>query len=100
MSERQSKQTIDAAQAAQSGVLASSASEKLNQQGPRATLRAMRNETEIYAIKRALEESGWNRKCAAKLLSISYRGLLYKIRQHNITPGSVSSLTSASSQEI
>jgi transcriptional regulator with GAF, ATPase, and Fis domain len=67
---------------------------------PRATLRAMRDKTEIFAISQALEESGWNRKRAAKLLSISYRGLLYKIRQHNITPSSVSSLTQASRQEM
>ena|SRR5579859_5687037 len=53
---------------------------------PWAALRALRAETEIHAISRALEESGWNRKNAAKLLSISYRGLLYKIRQYNITP--------------
>lgn len=49
-------------------------------------LRSLRAETEINAISRALEECGWNRKHAAKLLSISYRGLLYKIRQYNITP--------------
>jgi DNA-binding NtrC family response regulator len=53
---------------------------------PWAALRSLRAETEIHAISRALEESGWNRKHAAKLLSISYRGLLYKIRQYNITP--------------
>lgn len=53
---------------------------------PWAALRSLRAETEIHAISRALEESGWNRKRAAKLLSISYRGLLYKIRQYNITP--------------
>ena len=67
---------------------------------PRATLRALRDKTEIFAISQALEESGWNRKRAAKLLSISYRGLLYKIRQHNITPSSVSSLTQTSRQEM
>jgi transcriptional regulator with GAF, ATPase, and Fis domain len=67
---------------------------------PRATLRSLRDRTEIHAISRALEESGWNRKRAAKLLSISYRGLLYKIRQHNITPSSVSSLMQGSRQEI
>jgi DNA-binding NtrC family response regulator len=50
------------------------------------TLRSLRAATEIDAIKWALEKTGWNRKRAAALLSISYRGLLYKIRQHNITP--------------
>lgn len=72
----------------------------LTQPAPRATLRSLRDKTEIHAISKALEESGWNRKRAAKLLSISYRGLLYKIRQHNITPSSVSSLTQASRQEM
>jgi DNA-binding NtrC family response regulator len=51
----------------------------------RVTLRTLRAETEMQAISHALEQTGWNRKRAAQLLSISYRGLLYKIRQHNIT---------------
>jgi len=50
------------------------------------SLRSFRNEAEIQAINYALEQTGWNRKRAAKLLSISYRSLLYKIRRHNITP--------------
>jgi DNA-binding NtrC family response regulator len=49
------------------------------------TLRSLRAETEMQAISHALQQTGWNRKRAAQLLSISYRGLLYKIRQHNIT---------------
>jgi DNA-binding NtrC family response regulator len=53
--------------------------------GARVTLRTLRAETEMQAISHALEQTGWNRKRAAQLLSISYRGLLYKIRQHNIT---------------
>lgn len=50
------------------------------------TLRSLRVEAEIYAISRTLEHTGWNRRRAAQLLSISYRGILYKIRQHNLTP--------------
>ena len=50
------------------------------------SLRSSRKEAEIHAINCALEQTGWNRKRAAKLLSVSYRCLLYKIRQHNITP--------------
>lgn len=50
------------------------------------SLRSFRNEAEIRAVNYALEQAGWNRRRAAKLLSISYRSLLYKIRQHNITP--------------
>jgi two-component system response regulator AtoC len=50
------------------------------------SLRSYRNEAEVHAINCALRQTGWNRRRAAKLLSISYRSLLYKIRQHNITP--------------
>ncbi len=48
------------------------------------TLRSLRVATEVSAISTALEQTGWNRKRAAKLLGISYRGLFYKIQQHNI----------------
>jgi DNA-binding NtrC family response regulator len=47
-------------------------------------LRILRAQAEIKGIQSALELTGWNRKRAARLLKISYRGLLYKIRQHNI----------------
>ncbi len=57
------------------------------------TLRGLRAETEIQAISKALEQTGWNRKRAAELLSISYRGLLYKIRHHNIAPPKCSEAT-------
>jgi two-component system response regulator AtoC len=53
---------------------------------PKPTLRSLRAAAEILAIKQALQETGWNRKRAAQLLSISYRGLLYKLRQHSIMP--------------
>ena len=48
-------------------------------------LRALRAQAEVRGIKYALQLTGWNRKRAARLLRISYRGLLYKIRQHNIS---------------
>jgi two-component system response regulator AtoC len=48
-------------------------------------VRNLKDETEIQAITKALAETNWNRKRAAGLLHISYRGLLYKIRQHGIT---------------
>lgn len=60
---------------------------------PKLTLRSLRAEAEISAIRRALEQTGWNRKRAAELLSISYRGLFEKIRQHNITSETASRLT-------
>jgi DNA-binding NtrC family response regulator len=50
------------------------------------SLRSFRNEAEINAISHALQQTGWNRKRAARLLAISYRSLLYKIRRHNIAP--------------
>jgi transcriptional regulator with GAF, ATPase, and Fis domain len=55
------------------------------------SLRLFRDEAEIRAISSALHRTGWNRKRAAQLLSISYRGLLYKIRRHNIAPPAESS---------
>ena len=39
---------------------------------------------EAEAIAKALEETNWNRKKAAELLQISYKALLYKIRQYGI----------------
>lgn len=50
------------------------------------SLRGFRAEAEAGAISRALRTTNWNRKQAARLLNISYRGLLYKMRQFNITP--------------
>ena len=50
------------------------------------TLRRILDETESQVILCALQYTGWNRKRAAALLKISYRGLLYKIRRHSITP--------------
>ena len=64
----------------------SAAPETNHTQDPKPTLRSMRAAAEITAIRHALEETGWNRKRAAQLLSISYRGLLYKLRQHSIMP--------------
>src|SRR5262249_35266110 len=43
-----------------------------------------RNEAEPPAITKALEQPNWNRKQAAALLQISYKALLYKIRQYGI----------------
>jgi len=56
-------------------------------------VRNLKDETEIQAITKALAETNWNRKRAARLLHISYRGLLYKIRQHGITRVSANQIT-------
>jgi two-component system response regulator AtoC len=41
-------------------------------------------EAEEKLIRSVLAETGWNRKRAAKLLQISYKALLYKIKDHKI----------------
>ena len=47
-------------------------------------VRGVKDEAEIIAITRALEQTNWNRKKAAAILKISYKALLYKIRQYEI----------------
>ncbi len=49
-------------------------------------VRTLKNGAEMEAIAQALEENGWNRKRAAIALNISYKALLYKIRQYDIRP--------------
>ena len=43
-------------------------------------------ETEIQAINEALAETNWNRTVAARILKVSYRSLLYKIQQYQMSP--------------
>ncbi|MGH9469593.1 MAG: sigma-54-dependent transcriptional regulator [Terriglobia bacterium] len=47
-------------------------------------VRSLKDEAEGEAIARALDQTKWNRKEAARLLKISYKALLYKIRQYNL----------------
>ncbi|MCI0355742.1 MAG: sigma-54 dependent transcriptional regulator [Acidobacteria bacterium] len=47
-------------------------------------VRGMKDEAEAEAIARALDQTRWNRKEAARMLNISYKALLYKIRQYGI----------------
>jgi len=49
-------------------------------------VRNAKGEAERSAIARALEQTHWNRKAAARLLNVSYRALLYKIQEYNLTP--------------
>lgn len=49
-------------------------------------VRGLKDEAEIQAISDALEQTKWNRKEAARMLNISYKALLYKIRQYGIEP--------------
>ncbi len=52
--------------------------------GLKSLSRTAKDGAEAEAIARALEETNWNRKQAAVLLKISYKALLYKIRQYGI----------------
>jgi DNA-binding NtrC family response regulator len=52
--------------------------------GLKSLARSAKDGAEAEAISKALEETNWNRKQAAALLQISYKALLYKIRQYGI----------------
>jgi len=49
-------------------------------------VRNLKGGAESAAIAQALEGTGWNRKAAASDLQISYKALLYKIKQYSLTP--------------
>jgi len=49
-------------------------------------LRNLKGGAEAAAIAQSLEGTGWNRKAAASDLQISYKALLYKIKQYNLRP--------------
>jgi len=66
------------------GPLSSGAGAGTSEAGLKGLVRNVKDEAEIEAISRALEQTNWNRKKAAALLKISYKALLYKIRQYEI----------------
>jgi len=47
-------------------------------------IQSVKGEAERNAIGTALQQTGWNRKAAARLLQVSYRTLLYKIDQYHM----------------
>lgn len=47
-------------------------------------VRNLKGEAEREAISRALQQTKWNRKEAARLLNISYKALLYKIQRYRL----------------
>jgi DNA-binding NtrC family response regulator len=49
-------------------------------------VRNLKGGAEAAAIAQSLEGTGWNRKAAASDLQISYKALLYKIKQYNLSP--------------
>jgi DNA-binding NtrC family response regulator len=53
----------------------------------KALVRSLKAEAEMEAIADALEKTNWSRKEAARLLGISYKALLYKMRQFKLDSG-------------
>jgi DNA-binding NtrC family response regulator len=54
--------------------------------GLKSLVRSLKDKAEPKAIEDALTAVNWNRKLAAARLNISYKALLYKIKQYQITP--------------
>ena len=54
--------------------------------GLKQMVRSLKGEAEAVAIQQVLEGVGWNRKAAANDLKISYKALLYKIKQYELMP--------------
>ena len=54
--------------------------------GLKKMVRGLKDQAEAEAIGIALNKTGWNRKQAAAELKISYKALLYKIRQYGLEP--------------
>jgi DNA-binding NtrC family response regulator len=70
------------------------------EQGLKALVRGLKDEAEMEAIADALEKTRWCRKDAAKMLGISYKALLYKMRQFNLdTPRNRRSANSGANKE-
>lgn len=70
------------------------------EQGLKALVRGLKDEAEMEAIADALEKTHWCRKDAAKMLGISYKALLYKIRQFNLDAGRASRTRSAAPASV
>src|ERR1700677_4505917 len=60
--------------------------ESVGSGGLKFLVRNLKGGAESAAIAQTLEGTGWNRKAAASDLQISYKALLYKIKQYSLTP--------------
>jgi transcriptional regulator with PAS, ATPase and Fis domain len=56
-----------------------------NALGLKQLVRSLKGDAEAAAIASALEETKWNRKAAASKMKISYKALLYKIKEYELT---------------
>jgi two-component system response regulator AtoC len=68
------------------GAAATAAQETPSGAGLKAMVRNLKGDAESTAIAQVLEGVGWNRKAAANDLQISYKALLYKIKQYDLSP--------------
>jgi DNA-binding NtrC family response regulator len=66
------------------GTLASAAERPGEDKSLKHLVQNLKGGAEAAAIAQSLECSGWNRKAAANDLQISYKALLYKIKQYNL----------------
>jgi transcriptional regulator with PAS, ATPase and Fis domain len=57
-------------------------------QNLKSLVRGLKDEAEAKAIAEALRQTNWRRKEAARILGISYKALLYKMRQFGFSPAS------------
>ena len=69
-------------------------------EAPIASLRSVRAQVEMEAIRSALARTGWNRKQAARSLGISYRALLYKIRDAGLPSNRANKRRDADSSKV
>ena len=56
-----------------------------NRGGLKRLVRGLKDDAESAVIAQTLDGTGWNRKAAANDLKISYKALLYKIKQYNLS---------------
>ena len=49
-------------------------------------MRSLKGNAEAATITSMLQETKWNRKAAAARMQVSYRTLLYKIQQYDLSP--------------
>jgi DNA-binding NtrC family response regulator len=69
-----------------SGPSTSNGEETVGNGGLKHLVRNLKGGAEAAAIAQTLESTGWNRKAAASDLQISYKALLYKVKQYNLSP--------------
>jgi two-component system, NtrC family, response regulator AtoC len=68
------------------GTLATTTDGADAENGLKDMVKNLKGGAEAAAIAQQLELAGWNRKLAASELKISYKALLYKIKQYNLNP--------------